>query len=466
MGVMEQVNSRGTSLVGFSLKLFSMKTTLSISSCVLLLSMLMAANAVSASPADFSDPAFKISSHDASREALQTPSIYFATPPDNYPCNEIGVYISNPNDQLSRVELYRSRNADTGFELIATLNEGESYYSDQDLVSLKTYYYKARIIREGEVSDFSAVASTQSPYMMHDPIVSAVLTPENTVEVSVQDRSYLDASYELYGWNITDQVQTFSTSIQMLDSGGTYTFIDTSVEPGKTYSYHVNAFLQCEGQPYVGEWSSNPVTIPLSLPSINSFTLVDSRTNQSVPLHDDDQFAASPKFSIIANTDVTTSSVEFILNGETYIENDEPYALFDGKGKTDGGNLKPGDYTLSATAYSSDNLEGVEGNTITIHFTVIRGNKDADASNEETVLNLFPNPVTTNLSIQVSGKPGATFDVQIIDQYGGRVMSSSATINAEGSGKQEWNASGMRKGTYYLIANLNEKTFTRRIFIK
>jgi hypothetical protein len=443
-----------------------MKTTLSISCCVLLLHVLIAPNAISASSANLSDPAFKISS-DVSREALQTPSIYFATPPDNYPCNEIGIYISNPNDQLSRVELYRSRNADTGFELIATLNEGESYYSDQDLVSQKTYYYKARIIREGEVSDFSAVASTQSPYMMHDPIVSAVVKPDNTVEVSVQDRSYLDASYELYGLNVTDQVQTFSTSIQMLDSGSTYTFIDTSVVPGKTYSYHVNAFLQCEGQPYVGEWSSDPVTISLSLPTINSFTLVDSRTNETVrELHDNDRIAASPKLSIRANTDLTTSSVEFILNGETYIENDEPYALFDGKGKKDGGNLKPGNYTLSATAYSENNLEGVKGNTITIHFTVIRGNKDGEANNEETVVNVFPNPVTTNLSIQISGKPGTKFDAQIIDQYGGRVMSSKATINADGYGNQEWSASGMRRGTYYLIVNMNEKSFTRRIFVK
>jgi hypothetical protein len=445
-----------------------MKKTLSISFCVLLLNVLLSANAVTASPSDLSDPAFKISSDDVSLDALLTPSIYFATPPDNYPCNEIGVYISNPNDQLSRVELYRSRSADTGFELIATLNEGESYYSDQDLVSQKTYYYKARIIREGEVSDFSAVASTQSPYMMHDPIVSAVLTADNTVEVSVQDRSYLDASYELYGWNRTDLVQTFSRSIQMLDSGGTYTFIDTLVVPGKTYSYHVNAFLQCEGQPYVGEWSSDPITIPIiDSPTINSFSLVDSRTNQVVrEIQDNDRFVASPKFSITANTDLTTSSVEFILNGETYIENDEPYSLFDGKGKTDGGNLKPGNYTLTATAYSDDNLGGVEGNTITIHFTVIRGTKDNAAIDVESVVNVFPNPVTTNLSIQISGKPATKFDAQIIDQNGDRVMSSSATINAEGHGNQEWNTSGMRRGTYYLIVNMDKKTFTRKIFVK
>lgn len=448
-----------------------MKRLLSISSNLLLLNVLLAAVVVKAFSADLPDPSFNTLNDAAYQEALQTPSIYFATPPDNYPCNEIGVYINNPNDQLSRVELYRSRYPDTGFELIASMNEGEAYYSDQDLVSQKTYYYKARIVREGEFSDFSAVASTQSPYMMHDPIVTAVLTADNTVQVSIQDRSYLDASYELYGLNRTDNVQTFSTSFQMLDSGRTYTIIDTLVEPGKTYSYHVNAFLQCEGQPYVGEWSSEQITIPMSVvPQVYSFTLVDLRTNQPVrELHDNDQFTASPKLGIRANTDANTSSVGFTLNGETYIENNEPYTLFDGKGRArNGGKLKPGNYTLSATAYSEDNLGGTAGNTITIHFTVTRGaaNKHETKDDATVELSVFPNPVTANASIKISGAPGTPVAIKIIDESAVPVLSTTLAISADGYANQEWNAGKARSGTYYVVVRMNDETFTKKILVK
>ena len=130
-----------------------MKRPLLLSFGLLLLSLLTAVISVNA----YSTASAGLSIKTSSDDALLTPSVYFATPPDNYPCNEIGVYINNPNDQLSRVELYRSRSADSGFELIATLNEGEAYYSDQDLVSQKTYYYCIESINENGVSERTKV---------------------------------------------------------------------------------------------------------------------------------------------------------------------------------------------------------------------------------------------------------------------------------------------------------------------
>jgi pterin-4a-carbinolamine dehydratase len=403
--------------------------------------------------------------------SLSPPLLSFTEPPTTFDCgNEISMNYFNQHDGAI-TEIYRSRSADGAFERVFAGTEKTDTYVDRGLTSQKSYYYKARAVKGDSVSEYSNTIAKRSGYAFHEPEFTITLQANQTVEVKVHDRSYLDYSYELYGWNAEDGVQSINTTFQLPDSGQTFMIIDTLVVPGKTYTHHVNTTLDCDGYPGTGEeYVSNPVTIPEAeeKPMVYSFTLVDPNTDMDIAeMYDSMEFAAADRLNIRINTNAMTKSVAFYMNGKRYWgENQEPYALFgDRFGDYNRGRLTPGVYTLTAVPYSENLQRGMEGQAMTITFTVTDEDGSTNARSFIEV-NVFPNPVVEKATIEVAGEPNTAVSMEIIDQQGTSLNKVNEPLDNQGWLVKEWAPQNLKRGTYYITIKMNDETYTKRITVK
>ena len=129
-----------------------------------------------------------------SEGTLIAPTFDFSANPDPKGCgNEIFFRYKNDN-KGSKTEIWRSRYPDSDFGLVA-VRENERLYIDEGLQSRKTYYYKLRAVKGDEISDFSDVAGFDSGAKWFDPSLEMILLPDNSVEGTLIDRSYLELNY-------------------------------------------------------------------------------------------------------------------------------------------------------------------------------------------------------------------------------------------------------------------------------
>lgn len=157
---------------------------------------------------------------------------------------DVALWVGAGNNET--IELYRSLEPDAGFELIATFPSTTGNYNDRDLRRRTTYYYRARVQREGIYSDYSDVLEVTTLSKFYPPTLTARTLSSTSIELTLTDRSYVDRSYEVRGEN-----HSFTAAHAMLDSGETITIIDDGLLPNATYSYVVDAFLYGEGDPVV-----------------------------------------------------------------------------------------------------------------------------------------------------------------------------------------------------------------------
>ena len=118
--------------------------------------------------------------------------------------------------------------------------------------------------------------------------------------------------------------------------------------------------------------------------------------------------------------DLVVGSVYLELTGpvmETTNENTLPYTLYE---EGAGTSLVIGDYTITVTAYSGDNLDGAVLRTIVINFSVING--------EITILprtivsaQVYPNPATEFVMIEMS-EPDAEVNEIVMFDLQGRII--------------------------------------------
>lgn len=142
------------------------------------------------------------------------------------------------------------------------------------------------------------------------------------------------------------------------------------------------------------------------------FTLINAETNQELgPLTDGTVINlndyANTKFNIRADVNPDSGgSVKFELNDKTRIDNNNPYALFgDDNGNYNGWRPKVGDYRLTATPYSKNRGRGDAGQSLSISFSVVRGNSQPTpppASNQSVVQFVLVN-ADTNQDISPLG---------------------------------------------------------------
>lgn len=404
-------------------------------------------------------------------EELTAPYFDFSQAPSNWPCgNEIAfVYVNENSDGY--IEIYRSQTATGPFDLISTEYTNYGTYRDRDVASRKTYYYKLRVVRDEDASPYSNTESFTAGAAWFTPELTATALGNNSVELKLYDRSYLDLHYEIYGIETGTNTQTFYSAFSALDSGGVHTMIDDTVIPGKSYSYFVNATLDCDGQPVLSDVASDTVSIPDSGPAVLGFILVDPVTDQEVQAVEGyTTFDVSKRYNIRAVANAETQSVQFFLNGKRFGENQEPYALFgDRFGNYNRGRLKAGSYVLTATAYSGNNQKGVKGNTITLYIEVTDEASGAPAATAAPFIvnvDVFPNPIVNHATIEVSGEPNRDATLTIIDDRGNRIKSVHQKTDPDGAWINEFDVQELPRGTYFVIVKIDDTTLTKRIIVK
>jgi hypothetical protein len=408
-------------------------------------------------------------------EEYLLPPFFLHYPPSVYPCgNEVAFVMANENEG-SLTEVYRSRYPDSGFVLIDTIMNNSDSYLDTGLESRGTYYYKLRAIKGTAVSEFSEVEALVAGPTFYNPILTLTLLPDQTVEVKLLDRTYLEYGYHIYG---TAGGTTFVQSVYSggRDSASVHTYIDSSVVPGRTYSYAVDAELYCDGLPMEREVATASITIPDNTgPAITGFTLVDPYSDIDIrALHDYDTIDGTNRPTIRANVNDNTKSVRFFLNGKRIsTSNTDPHSLYgDAKGNYNPGKLKPGDYVFTAVPYSGRKATGVEGTPLTIHFTVFKNTVQQmfmheDQSQGVDAVSLYPNPLITESNIEVSAPAGSKVKIEIMDQLGNSHRTLfSGKIDSDGYWAKEINRNQFAKGTYLLAVTINGIATIKRFVVE
>jgi hypothetical protein len=401
-------------------------------------------------------------------DTVTTPGVqpdppYFdpSQPPANFPCgSEIALTFVNPDPQ-STTTIWRSTSETGIYSPIATLPGGANDYMDTNVSPHTTYYYKLTAERDGITSEFSEPQSFESGSDFFPPVLSATLLPDNTVQFSLQDNSYGEGSYEVYGYDqTTGLLNGFFATILSPDSGAVHTRIDTFVEPGHTYLYGVSAILVCDGFPTVGEFSVT-ITIPAG-PTVGNLYVVNPDTDLDVTQLTDGTAISTPQANIRAEASAQTGSVVYYLDGKRSVDNSAPFALFaENNGDYKNGHLKSGTHTLTATAYSGKNGTGTEGNTVSVTFTVddMRGNKPTGVA-------FYPNPIVNESQLEISGAPNASVRIEVFDQYGKFVRTLyRGNLNADGIYSTTLTTGQLKRGTYIMSVEQSGKMSTTRFSV-
>ena len=398
------------------------------------------------------------------------PYIDASVPTFEHCADVITFYFQNDNAN-SETEIWRADSYGGEYELISLGGES-GVFSDTTVVPGEDYFYKLRAASEGEVSEFSeALEFTAEPRFNQPNLYLTYIDEGAEVLIQLQDESDLERNYELY---ISEEGAGFPIYYDPIyaEGPGTITSIKDHPIPGRTYVYSIDMVLDCGSKGVlIRDVVSQTFAIPDG-PAVYEFVLVDPYTDEDVrkiwPL--DVGFDAQPRYNIRVDANDLTHSVEFHLNGVRYWgENQEPYALFgDRFGNFNPGRLKPGQYTLTATAYGANLHKGKKGNTIGVNFEVYDNGTvslltDGPLSNVR--MNVFPNPVLNHAEIEVSGMPNQNVSLQLIDESGNPVDQMNEVLDHDGLLLKQWDASALRKGTYFIYIKMKDETVTRRIIV-
>jgi hypothetical protein len=195
-------------------------------------------------------------------QPLSTPEL-IVTPHGTYQTTiHLEVYY-NPEEQVNSVELYRSLNSSTGYQLIATLPAGGGMeYSDEDLKPRTTFHYRVRTVNDSEVSDYAYFSHTTESKWYQPEFTAAANSTGTAVVFTITDRSYQEDSYQ-----IERSDGFFNGGGEIADSGRTVTYTDYNVFPDRTYTYTIQALLKDEGSP-LAEIATVTIHTPLGVPEV------------------------------------------------------------------------------------------------------------------------------------------------------------------------------------------------------
>lgn len=217
-----------------------------------------------------------------SQQTLETPYLEIYQFTTNQ--TDIGLYYGSYEDNVV-IEIYRSLSSTGGWKLIHSSTSGGTY-TDRDLKPRTTYYYRARVTRDGLSSGYEYNSmTTASKY--YNPYFTATASSDGSVMLSLTDRTYQEDNYE-----ILRDGQVVPFAIDSYDSGRVFTFQDRDVQPNSTYHYVVNATLKDEGSPIVENAASATVTTSSGSPCSGAGSIdrekwinVAGRNVQYIPLN-------------------------------------------------------------------------------------------------------------------------------------------------------------------------------------
>ncbi len=200
-------------------------------------------------------------------------------------------------------------------------------------------------------------------------------------------------------------------------------------------------------------------TTPTPTPDAISFNLIKASTNGNISSLSNGtaiSYSNAQGANIRANAPSGTRSVQLTLSGsqsKSAIENVAPYALFgDISGNYFSGNLKSGNYTLRARAYSGSNGTGTKIADTTISFSVSASNSAKAVSSEK--LYAYPNPLKQDgkVSLKLPKAEKGTYLYNVTNSLG--VQLDSGKFNTRSSQTdvhlQLSNVAKQVDGVYYM----------------
>ncbi|MBT1708525.1 S8 family serine peptidase [Fulvivirgaceae bacterium PWU5] len=178
-------------------------------------------------------------------------------------------------------------------------------------------------------------------------------------------------------------------------------------------------------------------------------------------------------------------SIVFTLNGAFFrVDNAEAFVLngnYNGNGIDVPWPAAPGSYTLTATPYTNWNGLGVDGESVTVHFTIVNGTAPATASArgtspetlaivEETSAagkwSVYPVPVEDVLSISLSAEIEGPVGLSILDPRGVAQFHEQGSADKFRDYSISTNKLGLTTGVYFIQIQYGVGKREIRKFIK
>ena len=229
-------------------------------------------------------------------------------------------------------------------------------------------------------------------------------------------------------------------------------------------SHHGDYLLTVEAVDSRGLTSYRNFQLHVAPYGVENFSLIDKRNGQvilnfatSVTLNRAD--AAYPYYQIRANTNPgVVGSVQFLMNGKNAKGSaTAPYLLADAELR----NLKVGNHTLKATAYTQKSNKGQAGASVQATIAVV--NQAVSPGNATPTLTISPNPVENELRVKLTGEVSGESELVIVDGRGYAVYRLKVTY--EQMQDLRIDLSSLRSGIYYvqLTDSLGQRVTTRMV---
>lgn len=252
------------------------------------------------------------------------------------------------------------------------------------------------------------------------------------------------------------------------DGGGIFI---TQLLPSGTYQLTATPFNGANGQGNKGEPHSitfHIIGLKFGIPEVRlidaqNFTLIANLTfGGSVII--DNRFFSTNNVTIVveypcADTESCPESVFLSLEralNSSRTENVEPYTLFgDINGVFNGESLPVGEYLLSITGYSGNNLTGIKAPLFDVFFEII------NSSSRTNDLILYPNPARTIAHVETE-KATSGIKTVIFDLSGNKVKE----LSNKGLSHQDIDISELRPGIYIVQIHNGHERITKKLVVQ
>lgn len=297
------------------------------------------------------------------------------------------------------------------------------------------------------------------PFLFAEPVTfKALTTPLGIGSVKME----IDGSIS------SSRIENFAPYSLFGDSDGNF---NTQLLPSGTYQLTATPFSEADGQGIKGEPHSitfHIIGLKFGIPEVrlidaqNSSLIANLTFGGSVII--DNRFFSTNNVTILVEypcADIASCPESVFLNLEQALnssrtENVEPYTLFgDINGVFNGESLPVGDYLLTITGYSGDNLTGIKAPLFDIFFEII------NTSTMANDLIMYPNPARTTTHVQTELASSGLKTV-IFDLSGNKVKELTNTKNSE----QTIDVSELRPGIYIVQIQNSKERITKKLIVK
>ena len=258
-------------------------------------------------------------------------------------------------------------------------------------------------------------------------------------------------------WSCSSRYLDFTTDTVNLVGGnfGIESFSDDTASPFANMSHPAGICIDAKGTVYIADRANN-------------------RVRKIIQLSNTPKFAYGPGESLEAtigipyniNYPLAITDVDSGQNETWTVINTPAYGILSGfpaemtsKG-TGGLNIPTGlSYTPTATTYETDSFsvqisDGTLKDTITVFITDSLRRPEATSPGQfkERTFNIFPNPVSSNLTVQWQNQePGSS--IILITDILGKIVCRTTLVHNSANGSSQIDLSGLEPGIYLLSIN-------------